>query len=32
MARFNFTQDPEEPDLWAAELVPAAPAVRPSTS
>ena len=23
MARFNFTQDPEEPDLWAAELVPA---------
>ena len=23
MARFNFTQDPEEPDLWAAENVPA---------
>lgn len=22
MARFNFTQDPEEPDLWAAENVP----------
>ena len=23
MARFNFTQDPEEPDLWAAENVAA---------
>ncbi|MGE8589576.1 MAG: hypothetical protein ACN6OD_09290, partial [Alcaligenes sp.] len=22
MARFNFNQDPEEPDLWAAENVP----------
>lgn len=32
MARFNFTQDLEEPDLWAAENVPAGDGRPPSTS